>query len=1149
MSVEINVISVETDYVDIIKLTDYERLITLIKIAKVCKIPTESMLAFYDMLYEYKPPPNISSVKEILLNYILQDSHYVPYIILDIHSKAKQPWEYYVPKDPPKNTIRLTLLYRKKVMVDNGITILPLIMPKGQVIDIKNINQKNLNLIKSMFLSVIFHNSQHTHFSITKLHTFPEYSLDIHPVHFDKTIEDFISLISDVTNIYPKIFYSPYQFVAINAFNNISNNLIEFLGTQNEISASFIHDLKSKKDYILRSIVNSKNKAKEVIKDYIIKDNIRIYFINTYNKYRSVINTIDYMFVLNNMKNEDKNYVLNEYNRLIEFKTSTRANKCPHLELVKNFRHKQNIIDKKYFYEKLEQFIANPEEEKKWHTCRRCKFNIICPHIRISWQMIFKNEPALDIRHRLDWYRGKYDKSQYQDFCKICHELLFDANYEEIEGETYKIIYKAVFKYLWSQVLNLFPSLNFSPKVNIFDFGSIVVYGILPLITRSKNPEVINQMNRYLESSEEHLDIELKGYIILYVYAYILNMIRFNNSNPEHKNVQITFNDESKGTNISNYADVVIKRLVTMHRSTFAQLTTINLGETLITIYTELAKSDSIFTLKRVNNLELIIFDEIIYTTIFNYSFNIATLTDYIDVTILTDTDLVQYEKMVQNILGMNISDIAKGTKSNNYLKVYQPNYNDPSTNLYLDIMKTDKITLEDITKMGRGRTIYSFKVYMERFEKVSKETYIVDDDTLLNAILAMEKKIKAKAFIFYRFITSILQATIGWKERIYTDDNKLTAVLNEKGQYYKWDILVYNDGTEILKGTGEGIKSYLQIVNYKDVETGILKTETHKNNLEQTIKSYAMINRKKIFFHFYMVKCPKKGIHDWDKIQQKFICSKCKLVEGEKTEDYYKKYYSCYIIENKEATENRESIFTEVILSNKKEIKNITWTYNERSIIELSNMINQPRFVLESIGAMEGRTVKEVQNNIKRPDLPDSFYDPQLMLALSHYYWIVRHYNRTKYSQLNTDLLLEHLFKKENITSNDIIGVKKDMPEDLFDNYNNIILYLFKNDSISYSDKYKGIIQMISELILSIHGINIVLSKIAKGFIGYIIKNEFYTTLSNGNFDRSLFRKIDSNIIGPVENDNFDIDNLDDSKIDAEGILDYEDVDIIHNT
>ena len=1143
-SYDINILSVEKAAQSFEEMGSYDLMNILPKIARKCKVNIETMNSFYDMYFDYVIPPNIDNIKEILLNYILQDKKMIPYIVLDLESKGTEPWAYYIPKDRPKDTIRLTLLERTKVIVDKGSKTLPLIMPRGQVIDIKSINLIDTKLVKSMYLTLKYYNDKREFTSSYKpycneriTHSLEEKKYLI-PIEFDIDTQEFISMVNNIYKIYPSIFYSKYQFMTITLLNNIILDFLKSL-TIDDLNTNFITEIKKQRQTIIDTIGNQNSKANEIIKDYIIKDLIRMNDNKIYSQFLSEINIISYNDIFNKMDRKQIEYIMNKYSLLQMFKESMRLNICPHLQLIRKFRQERNINMRMKLYTEIKDgFISNVSETQKFHTCRRCKFNIICPHITTTWEMVMNNISEIEIREKLDSYRNKNDKSQYQDFCKICNEVLFDANYEEIQSETYRILYKDIFNYLWSQTLNIFATLKITPKINIFDFSSNVVYGILPIITRSKIPEINNEMNRYIEVDE--LNVKFKCYILLYIYAYILNMIRVSLDNPSMGYINIKLEEPIKGNNISNYANAMIERFTTIHRSLFNQLVAVDVGEMLITIYTELAKSNSVFSMKRSNNLEAAIFNEIIKNTIFNYSFNIALITDYINIDDSSNINIEEYESIVEKILGMKISAIARGTEINNYLKVYQPNYNISVVEKYKNIIKRNKIPLEEISNILKGRSIYSFQVYMDRYKSIANNKYNINDDKELKNLLEGEKKIKYIANIYYKVITSILNSTKKWKRRKYTNDLNLTAIFAEDGEPYKWNIIVYEDGTEITSGTGD-LQKFKKIVNYKDETTGILKTDTYKNNLEKTKDSYKKKLKKLVFFNFYKIKCPETGIHDFKDL----ICTKCNLKENSTDNDYFKKYYDTFIKENNESDQNITEIFQESLITKPK--TKAKWISNERSIIEVAQLVNQSRNVIESIGAMENRTLNDIKSNTNRPPLPNSLYDSQIMLSLSHYYWIVRKYNRIKYGRID-DPELEEFFKKNGVNLIDAVNHRREMPADLFVNYNNIISSVFDNNSIKYSKKYQCLLQMICDLIISISKINAYFKKIAKALMDYIIKMEILTSLGSDNFDRSLFRKVDTNIIDPQENTDFDLD-LDDTKIDAEGMLSYEDVDIVNNT
>ena len=67
------------------------------------------------------------------------------------------------------------------------------------------------------------------------------------------------------------------------------------------------------------------------------------------------------------------------------------------------------------------------------------------------------------------------------------------------------------------------------------------------------------------------------------------------------------------------------------------------------------------------------------------------------------------------------------------------------------------------------------------------------------------------------------MKSTTGWRQRQYSNDLTLTAILNENGDPYNWNILVYKDGSEIKSGTGN-LQNYKQLVNYKDEDSRNIK-------------------------------------------------------------------------------------------------------------------------------------------------------------------------------------------------------------------------------------------------------------------------------------------------------------------------------------
>ena len=139
----INVISVQQSLQDLSDVRDIDRYELLLEIAKETKFDKETVLAFDCMYDDYHRAPNVNSFADILLNYVLKDKKYIPTVKLDLAAKANDPWKYYIPKDVPQGTMRAVLPEHRKIIIE-GTKPITLIAPQGQIVDILNINKKEV---------------------------------------------------------------------------------------------------------------------------------------------------------------------------------------------------------------------------------------------------------------------------------------------------------------------------------------------------------------------------------------------------------------------------------------------------------------------------------------------------------------------------------------------------------------------------------------------------------------------------------------------------------------------------------------------------------------------------------------------------------------------------------------------------------------------------------------------------------------------------------------------------------------------------------------------------------------------------------------------------------------------------------------------
>ena len=533
------------------------------------------------------------------------------------------------------------------------------------------------------------------------------------------------------------------------------------------------------------------------------------------------------------------------------------------------------------------------------------------------------------------------------------------------------------------------------------------------------------------------------------------------------------------------------------------------------------------FYIETTSNINSLVFNKVITNSTFNYAYHVATLMKYLKVEIKPTID--EYERSIEKILGKTISSITKGINSFDYSDIYIPYDTDSITKIY-----DNDLSVKTVMKSMKGRAIRNYQVYIR---KVKGEEYDI------NPLIKKEKIYRYYANIIGAICQMILKATKKYKKRIYTNDPHITSIYNEKGIAHNWDILIYNDGTEVKKSEAHLNKQKI-IVNYKSSLTGILRTETNKLNWHEADVAYYKKIAKKTFFQFYRVKCPENGLHTF----KDNICTKCGYVDNKIDNSYYEKYKNIYINETKRLENAWHKDDNENDNYKKKKNVKSNWKYNKSSIIEISKLATIPINVIEYIGAMEGRTTLEIYNGEKRPPLPQYKNSLQLILLMDHYYNTCCIYN-----QLRSGIIIDYdplikFMKSNGIETSELSNFKNYLPKNLYEKYNKIIDEVRNDDSMTSEDIYKLYLQYLCSIIDDISKINNKMRKIAIYLIDNIIKQELSTCISNGKFDRSLFKSKNIGKDGAIsldaiaENTNYDVEF--EESVDKDDMFDYNDID-----
>lgn len=1125
----IDVISIQQTLQDLSDIRDIDRYDLLKDIAKREKMDQETVLAFDEMYYNYTPPPTLHSFKDIILSYILMDNHYVPTIKLDLTARGNNPWDYYIPKNIPPDTVRTVLPKDKKIIIA-GTKNINLIGPVGQIIDINNINGKLLSSYQSsMFMTSLFNrtfngysNKNTIDCDILKV---SKLLFGTKPITLDPEDQAFIAYFKEL-NIFRKKYHTEEAFLTDVIINRVRKAFVMF-PTENYITSgvinSFLIERENHKKRIELKIVKDKNMIKRTVYVNIIK--------NTFQNKYSIAGKLS--TILATLPKDVRKYVEDEYSKKITYNQVVRNNKCPHVRLYKNMNSTTNYKEKKRLLNQLTTFMANRTDKLKYITCNRCRLNIICPHLYKQIQLNLENRAGMSIRNALEIYVDPLIDNYYISFCKICHDELFDANYDEIETEYagYKVVYPELFKFSWSKLLEIFTTIKLTPRISPFEFGHSLLFHFFPLLIRSKIPTVDLAINRYVQSNE--LNPALKICVLCYIYGYILNLIRAYIADPKPRYIKISLEEGVTSRNTSKYAEAIMKRFMTLHRSVYNLVDDINLQELFTEIYINIGQAGKNFYIETIGNPASMIFNKIITNTTFIYAMYVANAMKFIKLDL--DLSVEYYENMIEKILGKNINQLVRGSQVFDYSNIYVPEDIEHLTKTF-DTMKISVPfnfnVFRNIGKSMSGRIIRNYQLYINRVKGGDKSWEDIRDKELVYYLYSVMLSVVGEY---------IMTATKNYKIPIYTTDPDITALYSENGVLHKWDIIVYSDGTEMPRSTAKLTKP-LRVVDYKSSKTSIQRSKTSKLELEKTREAYFRVREINAFFQFYTTRCPEEGIHDF--VDDK--CTKCGYVDDTESKKYYDKYKHIFkkenqIIEDGEHSEEPEGKMPSSVKSD--------WKFNKRSIIEASKLISKPIAVIESIGAMENRSVSEILNNQKREPYPISKYSIQLMMVMDHYHNTLCIYNQMRANSIIDYIPLSKFLKSHNIDPSEISNFKNFLPEDLYHKYNKNINSVRADRSKSAEEWYKVYLESLCSFVIEISEINPKAKNIAVYLMNNVINQELRTALSNDKYDPSLFKRKNDNISLSVAEGTDNFDAVFEEEVNPDDIFNFNDISIPINS
>ena len=1029
MAEKINVLTVQREISDFSLVNEIDRQNDLFNFAKLAGIDIMDVLPFVRLFELYKPAPDVLAMPEILLNYMLTNNRnrsFVPDIDLNINNSGNKPWEYFLPKDIPKDDIRINTPSRTLVKLNDTYLYIPI----GQLMDYR------VEDIRSEFDTFMFTPIRTQPFALRciskKDRQVPMSNLVPMKID-DKELLEFMQMLKDENIPISKSYF--YINMVYSTFTNMGLSVIysDYLKDNESLFN------RAMSQYVIRyknTLMNKKNQR--LVIESKLQKKLLLSFIPKDVKYDPLW-PVDK--IMNLLTPEVQNYIKSAYKARQGFIESFTKNTCQHIHEYFLSRNAQTMQKRRKAYYKLRTFInTSSKDDTGWLTCKNCSFNALCPHVKVLIEDELNDIKYSDTLAKLDRYvnhnamEGDYVHNNevlvsYDiKYCKICSEHIPSMGDISAGGDQYRDTYKDINGKLWAYSNVIYGHLKFNPLVNVQDFAIMITNNILPVlatIDTTGDSDLISVMNTYTQSGDISPKLDL--YIWLFIYAYVLHMIRENIANPSpyHVKVRLATTESKTGRNVAAYAEALFTHIKANHRGLIDYVKSDSYEDMFKRAYTLLANSNIQFAIERMYSRAYELFNFMLNSTHFHFTFDIYNMMNDSGKSIIATSTTEEYEKTIEAILGETMIEASKKTDVVALRDI-------PPVNIANEAINTDvKVDISNYNKYYRSIVLRTYDIYYKWFHHTMTDHHNAFE--LFDSLKHYDRVGKDINRYKYRIVSNSFRCEKDYRRRVYTHPYELTSIISKNGDAYNWDMIVYDDGTEAPRGTK--LDKPKTIIDYKSSKMNILRSKTNEISAQIVIEKYLRNNNIKDFFTFYEVLCPKDGIHTYD---SKEVCTKCgynkKMQDDQPT--YYEKYKDKFEAEMKIVTTDQvntntinkvdtnkidesyvlitqgDKLITEDISGYIKQAQQ--WKYNNLSILDVAKLINIRQDVLFYLGAMSGLTYKYVMNaaTIDNAPKPTTKTSTQINLLYGSYLNITSLYNLIRISN-NIDNLYKPILNK----------------------------------------------------------------------------------------------------------------------------------------
>ncbi len=807
----------------------------------------------------------------------------------------------------------------------------------------------------------------------------------------------------------------------------------------------------------------------------------------------------------------DKEIVLTEHRRRIARFEALRNNTCKHVALMRRFRFGRNEEKIAAAWVELSSYIPAAGGRNEMLQCTKCKFEIICPHIKLRTELDLKRAPMIEIKTKLTPYfadvvaNGSY-------YCKICGEVISsietfkDLGGKEIEME----IDEETANVIWHEFSSILKMLKFTAVINTAKLISSGRSAIYPHIF-----DIEKSIAKSKTNTADDMRNKKKLAIIIHAYAWIAHMALSSDS-IEFKDLKIPGKNQVAAA-LAHCFSMLIKTRNNVIRDIPGMTNDIVKGQ-LVTAYKAVSGE--------VKTEDFKVVDEDPETTlrfdpIFKYIYVIA--------------GRGPREKRTKNAAEVLKMDIPEYIDSPNAYTKVQPikvpnssdyeKYRAVSYNYFIERIKANLTTASVYTYLSAAADSYALS---------AQHAEVFDQYDVINEL---ENKVVMKKFAdVYRAIgkpntTAELNDSTRFDK--YIHHAKYSRLFDENGDPHKWTIV-------------DGVKECAVCkTKFDDVDS------LDEEKVRESLRAKYIIGN---FFRFYETRCPEKTVHEY----VKGVCS-CGMkpeFTNSPSSAYYRKYRAKYAADYKEFMESSSSYVEPVEII--KDYPDPKWNFNYNKVLELSELVKLKPAQLNYLGSCNSQmTYADLVSGAYIPPEDERGYATRPSIILGYIRQIIIGFNSLRYYyRIQTPHPDIVALVDANIQKHLVQQLPELMPfPAAAENVDNNFTWFRKNKKAR--DLTNFCTQTFCEICLQILAIKGGAAKLAAAFVKYIlakiIRSETLLTKAgyfnwSTLYDDAYVSKVDDDT-AEVDDDSEDNENpfkgVDDFDMDLEG-ADPEDVNLV---